>query len=79
MTGSPFTNVLPTDQDSSTFEQVETTQVGDSTSLTNVAASDTGSESSIAVESTVDHVTHESGQDETQDQSDVSGLPETAT
>lgn len=74
MTGSPFSLVLGTDGNSSTFKNVETTQIGDTTDDDRVGT-DNDTESSVGVEMTVDHITHVAGQDETAGQSDVSGTP----
>lgn len=75
MAGSPFSLVLGHDQDSGTFTDVLTTQVGDTTTETNVASTDSGTESSVPVEVAADHSVHEAGQDETAAQSDTSGSP----
>lgn len=75
MTGSPFANVVGTDADSSTFTNVESTQVSDTTSASAVAARDNPGESSIPILIAQDHSEHESGQDETAGQSDTSGTP----
>jgi hypothetical protein len=64
LTGNPFSNVLGTDQDSSRFKDVESTQTTDTTSETAARPPDSDTESSIGVE-VVGGVTHESGQDET--------------
>ena len=66
MGGSPFSNVLGHDQDSSTFVNVESTQTSDTTSETaSRPAHSDGTESSIGVELAPDGTTHTSGQDET--------------
>lgn len=75
MTPSPFSNVVAHDQNSSTFVDVESTQVSDTTDDDNVATRDDGTESSLGVEVTQDHITHEAAQDETAGQSDLSGTP----
>ena len=73
MTGSPFSLVLGADPGTSTFKNVESTQVGDTTSETAGRPVDTPGESSVGVEVDASGNTHESGQDETQGQSSASG------
>lgn len=73
MTGSPFSNVLGTDQDSSHFQNVESTQVSDTTSETAGRPADSPGESSVGVETDAQGRTHESGEDETANQTDTSG------
>lgn len=73
MTGSPFSNVLGTDPDSSQFKNVESTQVGDTTSETDARPPDSPGESSVAVEVDAQGGTHVSGEDETAGQTDTSG------
>lgn len=75
MTGSPFANVVGTDADSSTFKNVESTQVSDTTSASAVATRDNSEESSIPLLIAQDHSEHEATQDETAGQSDTTGTP----
>jgi hypothetical protein len=64
MTGSPFSNVLGHDPDSSTFVPVETDQRSDTTSETDARPADTPTESSVPVEVATDGSTHEAEQNE---------------
>lgn len=75
MTGSPFSNVLGKDPEGSTFTNVESTQVGDTTTENAARPADADTESSVGVETAPDGTTHESGQDETAGQTDASGSP----
>jgi hypothetical protein len=73
MTGSPFSNVIGKDPGSSTFQDVESTQVGDTTSETAGRPADTPGESSVGVERSAAGDTHVAGEDETAGQTDTSG------
>lgn len=63
-TGSPFSNVVGHDGDSSTFQNVESTQTTDTTSQTAVSPTDAGTEPAGGVQ-VGPGGTHEAGQDET--------------
>lgn len=73
MTPSPFSAVIGTDPDSSTFKNVESTQVSDTTSETAARPEDRGAESTVGVEYDANADTHVSGEDETAGQTDESG------
>jgi hypothetical protein len=73
MTGSPYSNVLGTDGDSSHFVNVESAQVGDTTDEDGARPSESDGESSVPVEVDVAGNTHEATQDETEGQTDTSG------
>lgn len=62
--GSPFSNVVGHDQDSSTFTDVESTQTSDTTDPDAARPVDRDNESSLGVEITPQG-TKEAGQDET--------------
>ena len=76
MTGSPFSNVIGHNPgEDSTFQDVESTQVGDTTDQDrSVAGQDTDSEPSVPVEVDAQGDTKVSGEDETAGQTDQSGL-----
>lgn len=65
MTGSPFSNVVGHDADSSTFQDVESPQKTDTTSLNAVAPVDSGTEPSEPVAVQPDGSTTSAGEDET--------------
>lgn len=65
MTGSPFSNVVGHDQDSSSFTNVESTQTSDTTSETASRPPDGSTEPAPGVLVAPDGTTHEAGQDET--------------
>lgn len=78
MTGSPFSNVVGKNPgEDSTFQNVESTQVSDSTdSDRSVQGEDSvGSESTLGVEVDAQGNTHQSEQDETAGQTSLSGTP----
>lgn len=80
MTGSPFSNVLAHNPgEDSTFTNVESTQVGDTTTETAGRPQTDGTESSVGVSMDGSHNTHVPGEDETQGQTDTSGPNVTAT
>lgn len=79
MTGSPFTNVLPHAPGDSTFKDVESTQVSDTTSDTAARPQTDGSEPSVGVETDGLGDTKVAGQDETSGQTDLSGTNVTGT
>jgi hypothetical protein len=65
MGGSPFSNVLGTDPDDSTFVNVEPGQSTDTTSENAARPPDSPGEPAPGVAVAPDGTTHESGQDET--------------
>ena len=71
--GSPFSNVLGKDPGSSTFQNVETTQVSDTTTLTGARPPDSPTEPSPGVIGATPGTTHESAQDETAGQTSTTG------
>lgn len=80
MTGSPFSNVVGHNPgEDSTFQDVESTQVSDTTTETGARPADTPGESSVGVQRDPSADTHVAGQDETAGQTDVSGQNVTST
>lgn len=79
MTGSPFSNVVGHNPgEDSTFQNVESTQVGDSTDSDRSAPGQdaSGAETSIGViNDPISGVAREAGQNETAGQTDQSGAP----
>lgn len=75
MTGSPFSNVIGKDANESTFQDVISTQTGDTTTENASRPVDGDREPSVGVERAADGTTHVSGEDETASQTDVSGAP----
>lgn len=73
MPGSPFSNVLGKDSGSSTFQNVESTQVSDTTTETGARPADTATEPAPGVEGQAPGTTKVAGQDETAGQSATSG------
>lgn len=73
MTGSPFSNVLGSDPGESTFKDVISTQVSDTTTETAGRPADTPGESSVGVERDAAGNTKVAAEDETQGQTDTSG------
>ena len=71
--GSPFSNVLGKDPGSSTFQNVESTQVSDTTTATGTRPPDNPTEGAPGVIGSAPGTTHESGQDETAAQTSTSG------
>lgn len=66
MTGSPFSNVVGHDSDSSNFQNVEATQGSDTTTETGARPADNATEPAPGVEGSAGQgATHVAGQDET--------------
>lgn len=73
MPGSPFSDVLGKDPGSSTFQNVGSTQVGDTTTETGARPADSPTEPAPGVEGQAPGTTKVAGQDETAGQTDTSG------
>lgn len=73
MPGSPFSNVLGKDPGSSTFQNVESTQVSDTTTETGARPPDRDTEPSVGVEGQAPGTTKVAGQDETAGQTSTTG------
>lgn len=74
MTGSPFSNVVGHNPgEDSTFVNVESTQVSDTTTETGARPADSDTEPSVGVQRDPAGDTHVAGEDETHGQTDVAG------